>query len=91
MPPEAAERRSQRVADVTAILEDHASKHVEILLRVSGNANLPAEAQDAVKFGLDIAQGGLVEAKAKGADAKDKAGPPSEIGSQGQGGRGNQR
>lgn len=91
LPPQAADRRAQRVADIAAILEDHASKHVKIIQRVSQNGNLPPRAVAGLQNGLQRAQDGLVGAQARGSEAKTKAGPPSELEGQNQGGRGNQR
>jgi len=85
LPTEAAERRAQRVADVAALLDDHASKHVEIILRVSQNEKLPPQAVQGMRNGLERAQRGRDQAKVRATEARAKAGPPS-----GRGGRGSQ-
>ena len=91
LPPQALEHRAQRVARIAALLEKHASKHVEIIQHLSSNGDVPPQAAEGMKNGLEKAKHRLNEAKAKGADAKSKAGRPAVLKGQSQGGRGNQR
>ena len=93
LPTEEEERRAQRVADVAAILEEHASKRVEIIQRVSQNKNLPPQAVQGMRNGLEGAQRGRDQAQAKATAARAKAGPPpgrGRPGGQSQGGPGSQ-
>ena len=90
LPPQALEHRAQRVAAIAALLEDHASNHVAIIQQVSQNENLPPQAVAGMLNKLERALSGLVQAKARGKEAKTKAGPPPGKG-QNQGGRGNKK
>ena len=84
----AAERRSQQVADVAALLETHASEHVDLLEKISQKENLPPQAILAMLKHLDKAKGGRDRANGKVKEARDKAGPPPGRGNQGQGSQG---
>lgn len=75
-PSDLADRQAQRIADLAARLEAHTAKHLEIIQRVSQNANLPAQAVAGMQNGLDRAQSGRTQAFAKAAEARTKAGPP---------------
>ena len=91
--PKAAERRAEQVAKVAAILESHASEHVNILEKISQKPNLPPQAILGMLKHLDKATGGRGRANAKAKEARDKAGPPPgrgrpESNGQGQGGQG---
>ena len=96
--PKAAERRAEQVAKVAAILDSHASEHVNILEKISKKPNLPPQAILGMLKHLDKAKGGRGRANAKAKEARDKAGPPpgrgrpqsdgQGQGSQGQGGQG---
>ena len=88
LPDEVAERRAQRVTDVAAILESHASKHVEIIERVSQNENLPPQAVQGMQNALERAQRGRDRARGKADEARAKAGRPTDRGNEAQGGQG---
>ena len=90
VPSDVADRRAQRVADLAEKLEAHAAKHARIIERASQNAKLPPQAVAGMLNGLDRAQSGRAQAKAraneartKAADARANAGPPTILGSQG--------
>ena len=76
LPEKAAERRAQRVAQVAAILETHADKHVKILETISKKENLPPQAMLGMLNSLDKAKGGRERAQGKAKAARDKVGPP---------------
>ncbi len=82
LPPQALENRAQRVADVAALLEDHAAKHLAIIQQVSANENLPQQAVDGMQNGLEKAQIGFDQANVKSSEAKENAGPPPGRGPQ---------
>ena len=93
LPPQAAERRSQQVADVAAILESHASEHVAILEKISQKPDLPPQAILGMLNHLTKAKGGRDRANVRAQEARDKAGPPAgrgrpQSGGQGQGSQG---
>ena len=90
VPSDVADRRAQRVADLAARLEAHAAKHARIIERASQNAKLPAQAVAGMLNGLQRAENGRAQAKArateariKAADARANAGPPTILGRQG--------
>ncbi|MCI0848599.1 MAG: carboxypeptidase regulatory-like domain-containing protein [Chloroflexi bacterium] len=90
VPSDVADRRAQRVADLAARLEAHAAKHARIIERASQNAKLPAQAVAGMLNGLERAENGRAQAKArateariKAADARANAGPPTILGRQG--------
>ena len=100
LPPQAAERRAQQVAQVATILESHASEHVNILEKISQKPDLPPQAILGMLNHLTKAKGGRDRANAKSKEARDKAGPPpgrgrpdsnGQQGSQGQGSQGQGR
>ena len=94
LPPQVAERRAQQVADVAALLENHAFEHVDILEKISQKPNLPPQAILGMLNHLTKAKGGRDRAKGKAKEARDKAGPPPGRGrpesSGQQGGQGSQ-
>ncbi|MCH8892975.1 MAG: carboxypeptidase regulatory-like domain-containing protein [Chloroflexi bacterium] len=90
VPADVAERRAQRVADLAEKLEAHAAKHARIIERASQNAKLPPQAVAGMLNGLERAENGRAQAKArateartKAADARANAGPPTILGRQG--------
>lgn len=91
LPPQALENRSQRVADIAALLEDHASIHLAVIQQLSQNANLPPQAAAGMLKGLQKAQDGFARANAKSQEAKNKTKPLKPVNgqNQGQGSRGN--
>ncbi|MEE8466321.1 MAG: hypothetical protein V3S68_07570, partial [Dehalococcoidia bacterium] len=89
LPPEAAEGQARRIANIAAILEDHAAKHLEIIQTASENPNLPQKAKDAMMKGLAKAQLSFNTANEKSTEAKDKANDLRPVRGESQGGRGN--
>ncbi len=87
LPSQALENRADRVADIAALLENHAANNVAILRQLSQNENLPPQALAGMRNGLAKAQSGFDKAMAKSKEARSKAASPSDRG-QGRG-RGN--
>ncbi|PKB71644.1 MAG: hypothetical protein BZY87_04590 [SAR202 cluster bacterium Io17-Chloro-G6] len=88
--PKALEKWARRVADIAALLEDHAADHLAVIEEVSSNSNLPPQAVAGMLKGLAKAENGIAKAIIKSNEAKIKVGKSNEGQSQGQGeGRGN--
>ena len=51
---EEVEERAEQVANVAAILEDHSSRRVDIIEKLSQNENLPPQAMEAISKGIIV-------------------------------------
>ena len=94
LPRQAAERRDQQVTQVAAILESHASQHVNILQKLIDKPDLPTQAVLGMLNHLEQAKAGRDRANAKAKEARDKValtlggGRPESSGPQGNQGQG---
>lgn len=68
----------QLVTDVAAVLQQHDARHVAILEKLSQNDKVPAAALAKVKAAFEKAKLGRAKGQTIAAEAKAKAGPPSQ-------------